>query len=179
MNIPHVYRFDERLAMSHGVDAHLSVETILWREIPGAEAVYPASKDEDHHGTDWWVEINGHRLSVDCKVREEDWALKGEDDLAIEIWSVIEQHRVGWSRDPQKRANYILWLWKDTGRWCLVPFLMLCAVTIEHWETWQARYRTAVQYTTSERGNWHSQCIFVPRLEVWREIYRRFGGKPQ
>ena len=173
------YDFDQQLAMSQGRSATRDVREILLTEVPGALAAHPAATENDRNGTDWWVEhASGRHLSIDCKVRDVDWRAThpAEDDLALESWSVTEAKKVGWTRDPAKRTDYILWLWLDTGRWCLVPFPMLCTVFVEHWERWRSQYKTRVQ--ESNRGNsvWHSECIFVPRREVWAAIYRRFSG---
>lgn len=160
--------------MAHGSSAHSGVESILMQQIPGATAVVRATKADDRNGTDYWV----HRgenvpLSVDAKVRSIDYATRGEDDLALEVWSVKEQCIPGWSRNPNKRTDYILWLWQDTGRWCLVPFPMLCAVFEDNFLDWYLDYRTATQ-STPERG-YHSECVFVPRRVVWAAIYERFA----
>ncbi len=154
------------------------IESILLQNIPGAVAVHPAHASNDRRGTDFWVEhVRGDHLSVDVKVRTEDWAAKpdGADDLALETWSVVEAEKIGWTRDATKRTDYVLWYWKDTGRWCLVPFAMLCLVFQEHWQDWAQRYATHRQYTP-DYGGYHSECVFVPRPEVWSEIYRRCSG---
>jgi len=178
--MPLEYSFQEQLAMSHGTASPLNVAEILLTAIPGAVAAYRAHRNNDRSGTDYWVEhIRGDHLAVDVKRRTEDWASKAEpaDDLALETWSVMEKQKVGWTRDATKRTDYVLWLWQDTGRWCLVPFAMLCAVFQEHWRQWAAQYPTHEQFTP-EFGGYHSQCVFVPRVVVWRAIYRRFGGPP-
>ena len=177
------YSFGDQLVMSQGVSTSKDVATILLQEIPGALSVQLAHQVNDRHGTDYWVEhARGNHLSVDIKVRREDWAAKPEpdraDDLALEIWSVVEKKKIGWTRDPHKRADYVLWLWRDTGRWCLVPFHMLCAVFQEKWQEWSACYQTWQQYTP-QYGGYHSSCVFVPRLVVWRAIYHRYSGQPQ
>jgi hypothetical protein len=176
------YRFGEQLEMSQGVSENKSIGTILLSNIPGALNTYPAHEANDRNGTDWWVEREmGRWLSVDCKVREEDWSIKRtpKDDLALETWSVVEQNIPGWTRDSKKQTDYVLWLWKDTGRWCLVPFVMLCAVFQENWMDWKKQYQTDRQYTTRHNGaSYHSECVFVPRRVVWATIYRRFSGQP-
>jgi hypothetical protein len=171
------YGFRERLAMSHGMARGAQVAEIILRNIPGALNVQAAHPLNDRHGTDYWVEhSSGRHLSVDCKVRAQDWKPRGRDDLAIETWSVIEAGKIGWSRDQDKRTDFVLWFWVDTGRWCLVPFPMLCAVSQARWQEWKARYQTAQQKTPGgPGGSWTSECVFVPRPELWREIYRRFG----
>ena len=165
--------------MSAGTSATRDVCDILLREIPGALNVHPAHDANDRDGVDWWVEVVGCRhLAVDAKVRERDWAAThpGEDDLALETWNVIERKEPGWTRDPSKRADFILWLWRDTGRWCLIPFAMLCRVFRANWREWSERYKTARQFTGDCAGGYHSECVFVPRKVVWAEMYRRFGG---
>ena len=186
MTQPAQYDFWERMVMSDGVAAAASVADILIANIPGAIAVERADEADDRSGTDWWVRrFSGHDLAVDCKVREEDWATKPgsqrADDLALEVWSVREDKIPGWTLRQDKRTDYILWLWKDTGRWCLVPFPMLCAVFREHGEAWCADngYRRAVQATRRPDGTeYHSECVFVPRPVVWQAITNRYGGNP-
>ena len=170
------FDFNEQLRMSHGVSANRDIARILCDNIPGSQQAQIAGVADDRNGTDWWVTLgNGNRLSVDCKVRSRDYArLTGEDDLALETWSVIGK-KVGWSRDPTKRTEYILWLWQDTGRWCLIPFPMLCNVFSRCWEEWRGRFKTRQQSS----GSWQSECVFVPRKTVWSEIYCRFGGDPK
>jgi len=174
------YDFGERLAMSHGVSQNKDIRRLILDNIPGALDVHPAHLENDRNGTDWWVEhITGRWLSVDCKVRESDWwaTHPEEDDLALETWSVVESKVPGWTRDSRKRTDYVLWLWTDTGRWCLVPFAMLCKVFTDQWQTWSNKYRIAKQKTTRDNGSaYHSECVFVPRREVWVAIYLAFGG---
>lgn len=170
--MPFEYSLSAQLQQSQ----HAGVERILLGAIPGAVAIHPAHHSNDRHGTDYWVEhTHGHHLSVDVKVRAKDWA--AADDLALETWSVVERQKIGWTRDAMKRTDYVLWFWQDTGRWCLVPFAMLCAVFQEHWQAWVTSYPVYEQFTP-EFGGYHSQCVFVPRDVVWEAIYRRFGGAP-
>jgi hypothetical protein len=176
------YEFDERLAMSEGVCVTADVRTILLDNIPGALNVTKAHSDNDRAGVDWWIEMTGARfLAVDAKVRESDWAATHpeEDDLALETWSVVESQVPGWTRSEKKACDYVLWLWKDTGRFCLVPFQMLCKVFQCNWKAWSGKYKTRKQFTPRQNGNgYHSECVFVPRREVWAELYRTYGGQP-
>lgn len=171
------YSFEERMAMSQGVVATADVRSILLENIPGAANVHTAAKPNDQKGVDWWVEhISAKHLSVDTKVREKDWwkTHPKEDDLALETWSVINK-KPGWTRDPTKRTDYVLWLWEDTKRFCLLPFPMLCAVFQDHWQEWRQKYKTRPQKTPEFGGYW-SECTFVPRRLVWSEIYLRYSG---
>ncbi len=173
------YDFHERLAMSSGTAAVADVRAVLLDNIPGALSVTPAATANDKQGIDWWVELStAKHLAVDAKVRDQDWAAKrpDEDDLALESWSVVEKNIPGWTREPSKKCDYVLWLWKDTGRFCLLPFPMLCHVFTLHWQAWRQQFKTRQQFTPRTNGGYHSECVFVPRRVIWAEIYRSFGG---
>jgi hypothetical protein len=172
------YDFSEQMKMSDGVAATDDIKAILVNEIPGAVSAARSSVVNDRQGVDWWVEMSTARhLAVDVKVRQDDWASThpGEDDLALETWSVTENQKIGWTRDEQKRCDYILWFWKPTKRFCLIPFPMLCRVFNEQWRSWSATYKTRPQKTTKV-GTYHSECVFVPRRVVWAAIYQKFSG---
>lgn len=176
---PREYRFGERLAMSCGHSTSVDVSRVLLDLIPGALQAHQAGKANDKAGVDWWVEMSSARhLAVDAKVRESDWRAKhpDKDDLALETWSVVESGKIGWTRDESKRCDFILWLWKDTGRHCLISFPMLCKAFQTHWQEWAIRYGTSRQRTPSVAGGYHSECVFVPRREIWKSIYDIFGG---
>lgn len=177
--LPNEYDFDHQLLMSTGHAASVDVRGVLLSAIPGALEVRKAADENDRVGIDWWVEmVNARHLSVDAKVRPMDWAAShpDEDDLALETWSVMERKIVGWTRDRKKQCDYVLWLWQETGRYCLVPFPMLCSVFSTHWEVWVTQYKVRTQKTKRFGSEYHSQCVFVPRKEVWRKIYETYGG---
>lgn len=168
--------------MSQSESSNSDIRQIILNAIPSAVAVHQSHAANDRSGVDWWAEcLNGKMLGIDCKVRSVDWAAKEtpKDDVALETWSVCEKEIVGWTRDTNKQTDYILWLWKDTGRWMLVPFQMLCRVFSDKWEIWCKQYQTATQNTPGYNGGgYHSQCVFVPRRLLWAEIYKAMGGDP-
>lgn len=179
---PKTYKFHQCLAFSEGVSVQRNVKDILLQNIPGATDAWPAEGQDNRNGTDWWVRHErGEDLSVDLKARVIDWAVlhPDQDDLALETWSVVEWQVPGWTRCSKKRTDYILWLWQDTGRWSLVPFLLLCAVFNDKWQEWIKRYKVRPQFTPSKTGGYHSECVFVPRRVVWAELWRRYSGQPQ
>lgn len=182
--MPREYGFSEQLEMSQGICAEKSIEFILLNNIPGAVRVERANNRDDRHGTDYWVHHKrGKPYSIDVKSRSEDYATKPEpftaDDLALETWSVMEAQKVGWTRDDAKMTDYVLWYWQDSGRWCLVPFAMLCRVFQKFWEEWCKQFKFSVKrQRTSQNGrSWHSECVFIPRSLVWKSIYDCFGGR--
>ena len=158
------------------MSAGVALGEMLVNAIPGGLRAIQALPVNDRQGVDWWVETAaGERVGVDCKIREVDPLQKfGKDDLALETWSVIENNTVGWTLNDTKRTDYVLWIWKDTGRWCLVPFLLLVRAFKANKEKWIQKFQVAKQNT---EGKYHSECVFVPRKEVWREIYRQSHGE--
>lgn len=113
---------------------------------------------------------------VKREMKEQAREARREENRAKVASIKSPQEIVGWTRDPNKRCDYILWLWQDTGRFCLVPFQMLCKVFSGNWMNWKSQFKTRKQKTRRASGDYHSECVFVPRREVWAEIYRQFGG---
>jgi hypothetical protein len=176
---PREYDFAEQLTVSQGIAVSANIRDVLMEAIPGAVNAYVAASVNDRMGVDWWVEMsNARHLAVDVKVRAQDWAVSHpqEDDLALETWSVIEAGKIGWTRDHHKRCDYVLWLWQDTKRFCLLPFPMLCRVMQRHWQSWTERHKVARQRTSQHGKTYHSECVFVPRTVIWREVYDAYGG---
>jgi hypothetical protein len=168
------FDFSERLAFSEGNSGARSIAEILVSAIPGALSAHRAHKENDRLGIDWFVEMpNGKLLSVDTKVRSDDWAIRGKDDLALEIWSVCGK-KIGWTLDNSKATDYVFWLWTSTGRWALLPFPLLCGAAMANMGAWQSAYPCFRQSS----GTWTSECVFVPRKEVWAAIYKLYGGQP-
>lgn len=165
---PNSYSFDEQMILSNGVIASCDVGEILRSRIPGCIDVRKTDKKTDMSGVDWWAELaNGRKIGVDFKGRRKDCREYGNDDLALETWSVINS-KVGWTRDASKTCDYILWVWSDTGRFCLIPFAPLCGVFQMNWVEWRRKYGPNPQRTprTKERSGWISECVFVPRTVV-------------
>lgn len=171
------YNFQERLMMSEGIGGSTDIKDILLSCFPLATKIEKATRSEDKNGVDYWITMfSGHKVGVDVKIREIDYATKGHDDLALETWS-MKGEKVGWTRDKQKRTDYIFWYWKDTGRWVLFPFPILCYLFMSKWQEWSKLYKPFTQI--SNGGQWESECVFVPRKIVWDEYYYIFGGGPK
>lgn len=158
---PRLYDFNERLVWSNGF-LNGGIERILRDRIPACLGVCKADRNSDRNGTDYWAQREGlPPLSIDVKIRDEDYRKRGFDDLALETWSVIDI-KPGWTRDTSKRTDYVLWFWQDTRRFFICAFPPLCRVFRLYWQEWRDEYRTAVQSS----GAWQSECVFVPRLVV-------------
>jgi len=160
---PRHYDFDSQLQWSRGhvLSPDRDVRQLLRAEIHGAVHIQPATEREDRQGTDWWVLLSNKQwLSVDVKRQRVDPLTfrRPRDTLPLETWSVLYGPRhdlrgvkVGWTRDAQKRTDYVLWTW-PTGRWCLIPFRLLCRVFDERWQAWRVEYATSVQFTPGGTG---------------------------
>lgn len=171
-----VFNFRQQLQMSEGVSLSFDFREVLLTEMPNATEIRRANQLDDRSGTDWWVDRHNNRpLSVDLKAREHDCRKYGNDDLALETWSVVEKRIIGWTRNSKKATDYILWFWNDTRRWCLVPFPMLCRVFSLLWQDWASIYRTEQQQTDRNGEVYHSECVFVPREVVWDNIVRHYS----
>ena len=175
------YWFGERLGWSEGIGNCDDVKAILLANIPQAVEVRKASSDEDRMGTDYWIDRAGlPPLSVDVKCRSLDPVTTPgieSDDLALEVWSVVEKNVSGWTLDSTRETDYVMWFFEPTRRWVLVAFPQLCTAAVRNIDHWKLKYPLRRQ--CSNDGEWHSECIFVPRQEVWRSIYRIFGGIPE
>jgi hypothetical protein len=149
---------------------------------PDVVGVVQTNERDDRSGVDFWVQLgNGCRVGVDLKLRRPDWAadeLNPKDDLTLETWSVVDKRIPGWTRDPQKKCDYILFFWPDTGRWCMIPFRPLLSVFLEHWRDWRKIYETNVSINSRGSLRWRSEAVFVPRCVVLGLIEERYGGAP-
>lgn len=178
--LPYVYDFDDRLDMSR--DPKQQIMERLKASIAGATEVRFALNIEQRRGLNYWVTLeSGDVIGVDVHVREEDWLeTRGYDDLALETWSVIDPPIPGWTRDPKRPADYVFWLWRDSGRWLITSMPLLRTAFIQHWENWRGRYPKYVQKTHMKTGkSYKSECIFVPRPVVFAAMDSIFRGDPQ
>jgi hypothetical protein len=168
------FSFSECLAFADGHAPTVeAVGKIIADRIPGFVSIERADFSSDKDGTDFFITRRGNEaLRLDLKLRGTDCMNFGADDLALETWSKIELKRVGWTRDERKNSDFILWFWKDTGRFFLVSFPCLCSVFRRFWEVWAQRYQTAIQDNMSEWERWQSQCVFVPRQIVLDAILK-------
>lgn len=181
MNKPLEYDFNKKMRVAEGVASTRDVQQLLLVAIPGALQAIQSHSINDRKGCDYWIEhASGKWLSVDCKIRDKDFReVTGEDDVALETWSVVEKRVPGWTLRKDKNTDYVLWFWRDSLRWCLVPFLPLCRVFEINASAWCGKYKTRQQFTPRHNGSggYHSECVFVPRKAVWAEIYRYYSGQ--
>jgi hypothetical protein len=169
--------------MSEGIGRGKDDQEFILSRFPNAVKAEKANSSDDRNGTDWWITMqSGEVESLDMKVRRKDYSVYGpsKDDVALELWSKLNE-KVGWTRDTSKRTNWIMWKWRDTKRYLLLPFPWLCSVFSDRWEEWYAKYDHPIQNSTDKHTDeilWQSQCILVPRKVLWVAMYDTFGGNP-
>lgn len=168
--------FDGELEHSRHYAEHAMIRAKLAEKFPGALNIHPAHSVNDRRGTDWWVECNGHLLRCDVKVRRIDYLPRGRDDVALEIWS-IDRRKVGWSRDPDKHTDFVMWFWVDTGRTFLAFFPALRNAFEKYLAEWQERFGSYRQESERNGRKWISVHIFVPRGLLTEKMVEQMGGK--
>jgi hypothetical protein len=174
-----LFNFNAQLLMSAGHSPTRDIEDIAKKHFPDATKVYKSTQADDRNGIDWFIERRNHAtVTVDAKVRAQDFskAKPPRDDLALEIWSVIEAGKIGWTLDERKHTDAILWLWKDSGRYQWMPFLPLRLAFCEYLTEWIKTYKSARQETEYFGRHYHSECIFVPTQVVLDAVSEQLAG---
>jgi len=176
------FQFDEQMAMADDPAVKEAISAYIRQYFPGVASIERASPAEDKLGTDYWVVLeSGKKLSFDIKVRKTDYAYRDppQDDLALERWSVVGK-KIGWTQDQNKQTDFILWYWKDSGRFCILSFLKLCSVFKERMTEWIIEYMDEIhtQTTFTDHGIYQSECVLVPREIVMQAIHAKFAGEP-
>lgn len=178
---PRNFGFDQKLAESTENALSSAAANLLMKLFPGAIRVSQALPADERDGVDFWVETaaSNRRIAVDCKFRTEDprvhYVVNGDpaDDVALELWSVKEQKITGWTLDKTKRTDYVLWIFIETGRYCIFPFAMLQHAFIKQQSEWVRRYRTAEQRTENA---YTSECVFVDVGAIWETFWHESQG---
>ena len=124
-----IYPFHQKLNQANSVDVKL-LDKVLDNFLPNALALHRSNEANDRIGIDYFLENHkGHITNIDMKIREKDF---GKDDLALEIWQCQRREIIGWSRDYRKQTDYVCWIFEDTKKICMLPFLPLVAVVNAH-----------------------------------------------
>ena len=160
------YDFHDRLAFSTSRNGR-PLGQVIAETIPGVVRVVATDVAQDKTGVDYIAHLRrGAQVFIDLKMRDRGcgqfW--DGEEDLALEIWSVIPEDgfpgKRGWTLDEAKATHYTLHAFdpSDSARVFILPFQLLRKAFRAHFEDWGVRYRHAIQ----DSGRWRSECLFVP-----------------
>jgi hypothetical protein len=177
-----VHDFRERLNFSEGIELSEGIFEHLFMSIPGAQKIERANTVDDRNGVDYWVRRNGiPPVSVDVKHREfcpiKKW---GTDDACIETTSVytgpknggwLDQHRkkIGWTLNPNKRTDLILYTWPAEGqslRFWILYFPFLCQAARMYWREWAGIHGEK----PSLNDGYLTLATYPPRTEIAKKI---------
>ena len=115
--------FYEKLSYSLGHQQTVDCN-ILRSHIPKCIGVEKTSVDIDRTGVDYIATLQGGtKIFIDAKTRTPGCSRywKGEPELAIETWSVVEKKIPGWTFNEKSDVDYIL---------CRVFFYTLSAFAV-------------------------------------------------
>lgn len=165
------FNFEKQLNESLTPDIFEKVEAFLLETFTDAKRIHAAHPDNDKSGADLWIERAGKNfLAVDLKTRKKDCKTYGNDDVALESWSVIasatNKQKIGWTIDPLKITDLVVFMWLDTDRMTAIWFKYLFAAFITHKDEWMDAYQVDKQSTTTPNNKWESECVFVPRSVI-------------
>ena len=85
---------------------------ILKSHIPNCIAIKKTDTATDKTGIDYIAELDGGaKIYIDAKTRTPGCSRywRGEPELAIEMWSVVEKKKVGWTFSKKTNVDYILY----------------------------------------------------------------------
>lgn len=113
-------------------------------------------------------------ICVDRKVRKEVHRQKGLD-VALETVSSDRSGAVGWTLDPEKWTDYVLWQWDDEKAGVrdelIVPYWPLHRLFLARMNDYLEEYEDAQQNS----GTHKSRCVFVPLARLWLDGLAHVG----
>lgn len=154
--------FHHDLQRSINTTNQLPIDTILkslFTDFIGFKIV--KNERQDRKGSDIIVILRGgKRLRVDLKIRSSDPLRWGNDDLAIEIWSVVEKRIPGYYA---KNTDYIIWIFEDSLRAVAVPYRSFRGRVAAKRQQMIQHLPIRRQATVDRYGNtFHSDHVFAP-----------------
>jgi len=161
--------FNADLAMSNQPDVVAGVVAAIRHYIPEVLNVIQAHKQNDMIGVDYWLEFAGGRMeTVDVKVRQDDYSLRGDDRTAcLELVANIGTGKAGWSVDPDKRTDWIIFYYIETGKSFGYHARQLRSAVNRFLPELEAKGKASVQKT----GRYESKSLFVSHKELGKAIY--------
>lgn len=141
---------------------------IIKAYFPKCIEVVKSDITDDKQGIDYLVRLEeGGEIFIDVKRREKGaskyWT-HSEPELPLEVWSVVEKKKIGWTINGSLKTHYVLYAFDklDSEKVYMIPFQLLRKVFLENGRIWAGKYGLKTQ----DSGQWHSQAIFVPASVV-------------
>ncbi len=158
------YNFDTELKISEMEKTQEKIKQILTKHFKAEMVLKNPVKNQDDKGIDYYVYLPDYDVcTVDVKIRKRK---NRDNDVALETWSNIERQKIGWTRDKNKKTDFIMWLWQG-GEYLILPFTPLREVFEHYWQEWKEKFNWATQRTNNL---YNSECVFIPILYLKEEI---------
>ncbi len=166
--------FNKDLARSQRPEVDVLVRLAIKKQFPEVLAIHPAHSKNDKLGIDYWLEFeNGVNETLDVKVREEDYTLRGDDRTAcLELIANTNSGKPGWTVDPSKRTNWVMFFYVETKKAFTYHARELRSAVIAGLEGLKEKGKAGHTRT----GGYLSEYLFVSHRELGAAIYRN-GSK--
>jgi len=151
----HDFQTDANIARRRSPEV---IERHLSSLYPGARLTQ-GTLDEDRDGIDFWVDWRLGRFSIDVKYRERDCRNFGLDDACLELDG---GNGPGWTLDPSKKTEVVVWAWMDTGRAYSALYAPLRDTFIAYANEWSRRFGIKEQVNRNAGSQYVTQWVAVP-----------------
>ncbi|EDY81928.1 hypothetical protein VDG1235_1548 [Verrucomicrobiia bacterium DG1235] len=167
--------FSKDLSRSLSDTENFPLDDCLAQLFPDYLCSRQTSEAEDVMGADLKIYLKSRRCLADLKIRDEDPRLWGADDLAIELYSVLERRIRGYEN---RNADCLIWLFKPTGRAVMIEFDAFKRCYEANWDYWHFWRAEAPQKTRMRDGTtYHSVHCYVP-LELFKAgVTEAYAGR--
>ncbi len=138
----------------------LPMQRLLKELFPEMVRFFWADSRLDKMGSDLVVVLPDRQIHIDVKIRSDDPREWGEDDIAVELYSVVEKKKRGYQNEV---CDYLLWGFEKTQRAVLVPFKPFQTYHAKYFAFWE-KWRAELPQTTvlKDGTTYHSTFCFVP-----------------
>ena len=168
--------FYEKLRYSLGEQQTFDCN-ILKSHIPNCIEIKKTDTATDKTGIDYIAVLDGGaKIYIDAKTRTPGCSRywHGEPELAIEMWSVVEKKKVGWTFSKKTNVDYILYTFpkEDYSGYFFIPFQLLRSAAKHCYPEWKKRYPKYYQ----QNNGYTSQAMFIPASVLIAEVQREMIG---
>lgn len=168
---PKLNRWKDKLQFS---EENIAEDIRLLKKYFNAEKVVKTDIELDIQGIDYLIYLkNGEIKTADVKRREYDadkyWG--DEPELALELYSDVEQEKLGWTTTP-KDVDYIVFIFKTRrfNEMYVFEFYDLYRTFEHNGRHWAEELGIKMQ----QNDNWWSSAIFVPVLRVRNIVHHPY-----
>lgn len=152
--------FKDRLDQSLEDTRSFPLDACLRQLFPDYLSCRATTERLDREGADLEIILESGTRYADLKFRDEDPRLWGADDLAVELYSVLEKRIRGYRN---RKADFIIWLFKPTRRAVMVPFGPFKRCYEANWDYWRFWRGEPPQRTRMPSGEvYRSVHCYVP-----------------